>query len=119
MFSTYPNLYVDLAATDQYYNLVDRDNLRDLFIEYSERILFGTDIGAYDKSSITNNIERYSRSFQILETKELVKSGFFGSNPITGLDLPKEVLENIYYKNAMKLYPGLTERMQFLGYKNM
>jgi len=118
MFSSYSNFYVDLAATDQYYNLVDRDNLRDLFIEYSERILFGTDIGAYNISSITNNIKRYARSFQILETEDLVESGFFGSNSTTGLNLPKEVLENIYYKNALKIYPGLSERMRLLGYKN-
>lgn len=28
-----------------------------------------------------------------------------------GLDLPREVLEKIYYKNAVKLYPGLKEAM--------
>jgi hypothetical protein len=56
-------------------------------------------------------------SFQIFETEDLVDSGFFGSKPIKGLNLPKEVLEKIYYKNAMKLYPGLLERMRRLGYQ--
>lgn len=117
MLKTYSNFYVDLAATDQYYNLVNRENLRDLFIEYSDRILFGTDVGAYSNSAIPDYVTRYSSSFQILETDDLVKSTFFGSTPTAGLNLPKEVLEKIYYKNAMKLYPGLSERMRRLGYK--
>jgi predicted TIM-barrel fold metal-dependent hydrolase len=117
MFKTYPNFYVDLAATDQYYNLVNRENLRDLFIEYSDHILFGTDVATFDNSAIPNYITRYTCSFQILETEDLVESTFFGSKPTKGLNLPKEVLEKIYYKNAMKLYPGLLERMRRLGYK--
>ena len=117
MLKTYPNFYVDLAATDQYYNFVNRENLRDLFIEYSDRILFGTDVGGYENSAIPDYVIRYANSFQILETEDIVASGFFGSKPTTGLNLPKEVLEKIYYKNAMKLYPGLSERMRRLGYK--
>ena len=117
MLKTYPNFYVDLAATDQYYNLVSRENLRDLLIEFSDRILFGTDIGPYAVSAIPGNVTRYAHSFQILETEDVVEAGFFGSKPTTGLNLPKDVLEKIYYKNAMKLYPGLTERMRRLGYK--
>jgi len=119
LLKSYPNLYVDLAATDQYYHLVNRENLRDLFIEYSDRILFGTDIVGYNESAILNNINRYARSFQILETEDLVESGFFGSKPTRGLNLPEEALENIYYRNAMKLYPGLSERMISLGYGNL
>jgi predicted TIM-barrel fold metal-dependent hydrolase len=30
---------------------------------------------------------------------------------VKGLNLPKEVLEKIYYKNALNLYPGLKEIM--------
>lgn len=115
--NNYPAISAYLAATDQYYNLVNRENLRDLFIEYADRILFGTDVGGYNNSAIPNNVTRYANSFQILETEDIVGSGFFGSKPTTGLNLPKEVLEKIYYKNAMKLYPGLSERMRRLGYK--
>ncbi len=117
MLKTYPNFYVDLAATDQYYNLVNRENLRDLFIEYQDRILFGTDVGAYSMKEIPGYVTRYSNSFRILETEDIVDSGFFGSKPTKGLNLPREVLEKIYYKNAMKLYPGLSQRMHLLGYK--
>ncbi|MDD2299383.1 MAG: hypothetical protein PHU69_07050, partial [Fermentimonas sp.] len=65
---------------------------------------------------MSNNIARFNRTFRILETDEMVEGGFFGMNPVKGLSLPKEVLEKIYYKNAMKLYPGLSDKMTTLGY---
>ena len=116
LFKTYPNFYVDLAATDQYYNLVDYDNLRSLFMEFSDRILFGTDIGRLKENEISGVAERYARSFMILESNETVNGSYFGDEDIRGLGLPVEVLENIYYKNAMRVYPGLKERMKRLGY---
>lgn len=116
LFKTYPNFYVDLAATDQYYHLVNYENLRNLFLEYSDRILFGTDIGRLNDSDISGLAARYAKSFRILETSDTVPGGFFGDTEIKGLNLPREVLEKIYYKNAMKIYPGLKERMIVLGY---
>lgn len=113
MLKTYPNFYVDLAATEQYYYLVNRENLRDFMVEYSDRILFGTDMGAFGNSAITSSANRYARSFQILETDQVIE----GKNSIQGLNLPMDVLEKIYYKNALKLYPGLSDRMRSLGYK--
>lgn len=53
LLSTYPNFYVDLAATFQYYHLVNHDNLRDFMLEYSDRILYETDVSAIkDESEI-------------------------------------------------------------------
>lgn len=116
LFSTYPNFYVDLAATDQYYHLVSYDNLRDLFMEYSDRILFGTDSGRLKESGIENSAKRYNLSFEILETANDVPGSFFGDDTTKGLNLPREVLEKIYYKNALKVYPLLSERMKLMGY---
>jgi hypothetical protein len=117
LMSTYPNFYVDLSATYQYYNLVNYDNLRDFMITFADRILYGTDQGKINKSQISNNCDGYSRTFRILETDENVEGGAFSSKPCKGLNLPKEVLEKIYYKNALKIYPGLADRMKKLGYK--
>ncbi|MCK9500958.1 MULTISPECIES: amidohydrolase family protein [Lascolabacillus] len=116
MLSTYPNFYVDLAATFQYFHMVDHSNLRDFLIEYSDRILYGTDVSTIRDAQLSNNIARYNRTFRILETDEMVEGGFFGMNPVKGLNLPREVLEKIYYKNALKLYPGLKEKMTLLGF---
>ena len=111
MLSTYPNFYVDISATDQYMPLVNRDNLRNFYIEYQDRILFGTDGGTVNDDAIERIADSYARFFEILETDHTVNGGYFGRNPVKGLDLPKEVLEKIYYKNALKLYPGLKTAM--------
>lgn len=116
LLSTYPNFHVDLAATFQYFYLVDHENLRDFLISYSDRILYGTDISAIrNQSDIPEYIQRYNRTFRILETDDLVEGGFFGMNAVKGLNLPKEVLEKIYYKNALKIYPGLEARLNSLN----
>jgi predicted TIM-barrel fold metal-dependent hydrolase len=117
LLSTYPNFYVDLAATFQYFHLVNHENLRDFIMEYSDRILYGTDIGRIkDESEIPEYVDRYSRTFRMLETDEMVEGGFFSMNPAKGLNLPKDVLEKIYYKNALGIYPGLKNKMNSLGY---
>ena len=111
MFSTYPNLYADISATFQYMPLVKRENLRDFYIEYQDRLLYGSDWGRINDSGINWFTDQYAKTFAILETDQLIEGGFFGNKSMQGLDLPREVLEKIYYKNALKLYPGLKEAM--------
>ena len=109
MLSTYPNLYIDISATFQYMPLVNRENLRNFYIEYQDRILFGTDGGSISDNAIQNVADRYANTFEILETARTVNWG--ANRTIQGLELPKEVLEKLYYKNALKLYPGLKAAM--------
>ncbi|MDO6440011.1 amidohydrolase family protein [Cyclobacterium sp. 1_MG-2023] len=116
MLATFPNLNIDLAATFQYYHLVDRENLRSFMIEWADRIVFGTDIGNVKNEEISQRAEQYSRAFQILETGDMVNGGFFGGPETLGLELPREVLEKIYYKNAMRLYPRVKDGLAKLGY---
>jgi len=111
MLKTYPNLYFDVSATFQYMPLVNRENLRELYIEYQDRILYGTDGGRVVDNAVNSTTDRYAKSFAILETDEIVAGDFFGNKPIRGLNLPRKVLEKIYYMNALKLYPGLKEAM--------
>lgn len=119
LLATYPGLHIDLAATFQYYDLVNPDNLRAFMVEWADRILFATDIGGWQESHVTQErIQQYIRAFQILETAELVDGSFFNKKPIQGLGLPREVLEKIYYKNALKIYPELTRQWKSLGYKS-
>ena len=117
MMATFPNLHIDLAATFQYYHLVDHDNLRSFMIEWADRILFGTDVGTWNQESESSTrAGQYIRAFQILETENMVNGGFFGGPEIKGLNLPKDVLEKIYYKNALHLYPHVEESLIKLGY---
>jgi hypothetical protein len=105
MFTTYPNLYVDVSATlNSYMNLVNYDNLRSLYIEFQDRFLYGSDFGRFTEDGIQNTAKLFADNFALLET-DLMVGG------VKGLNLPKEVLEKIYYKNAVKLYPGLKETM--------
>ena len=117
ILTTCPNVYIDLAATFQYQNMVDYENLRSFMIEYADRILYGTDASRWKTDEETQHMaEAYIRSFRILETDQIVEGGFFGDGPTKGLDLPKDILEKIYYKNALRIYPGLEESMKALGY---
>ena len=113
MFSIYPNLYVDISATCNYMHLMNRDNIRDFYIEYQDRLIFGSDGGRVADDAIDSHADRYANFFAILETDQTVNGGFFGNTPTQGLDLPREVLEKIYYKNALKLYPGMKNAMGF------
>ncbi len=111
VLSTFPKVNIDLAATFQYYHLVTLDNLRNFMIDYSDRILFGTDISDWENESRNEHFaQRYAQCFQILESDDMVPGGFFGQTPTEGLDLPREALENIYYKNAMRIFPQVKQR---------
>ncbi len=86
-------------------------------IEYSDRILFGTDAGTWNtKEETQKRAAAYNRCFRILETDETIEGSYFGDKPIKGLNLPREILEKIYYKNAVRIYPKVGERMSELGY---
>jgi predicted TIM-barrel fold metal-dependent hydrolase len=115
MLSTYPNLYMDISATFHYMHLVNRDNLRDFYIEYQDRILYGTDGERVPDGIIHHIADQYAHTLAVLETDQTINGngGFFGNNPVNGLELPKEVLEKIYYKNALQLYPRLKEAMEY------
>jgi predicted TIM-barrel fold metal-dependent hydrolase len=112
LLSTYPNLYVDISAMFHHMHYPSRDNLRDFFIEYQDRILFGMDFGDILEHNIERDADNYTKFFAILETDQIINLGFNLNIPTKGIDLPREVLEKVYYKNALKLYQGLREAME-------
>jgi predicted TIM-barrel fold metal-dependent hydrolase len=75
---------------------------REFFIKYQNRILFGKDI--WEPSE-------YHTYFRVLETADEYfpyyrKRHAFWS--MYGMELPDEVLRKLYYKNALRLIPGLS-----------
>ncbi|HWQ53852.1 MAG TPA: amidohydrolase family protein [Bryobacteraceae bacterium] len=124
MLTTYPNLHVDLATAPEFMHPVGRENLRAFMIEYADRILFGTDMGtkwfAPDLGGAAENfksrVPNYQRYFDLLETDRVLPSGLKGEFKIKGLALPLDVLEKLYYKNAMRIYPHVRENLKKLGY---
>ena len=105
----FPNMVVDLAARIchlQYQSAKDKNKVRNFLIKYQDRILYGTDIGYSGKPDNGFYAEihatrlkdwNYFTSSQEMETKEV-------NTPFTGLHLPKEVVNKIFYLNATKWY---------------
>jgi len=100
----YPNMYVDISARN---NELGRQpyTARDFICKYQDRILFGTDGGCYHMAS-----DIYKYYYRLLETWDEYFDCNNSSNnhwKCYGLGLPDEVLQKIYYKNAIKLVPEL------------
>src|SRR6267378_788067 len=100
LFDTLPNMYVDIAAVlaelgRQPYSA------HDFLVKYQDRVLMGKDI--YD-------VSEYKWYFRALETRDEYFEYYRKRHAfwrIYGLELPDEVLKKIYYKNALKLLPGI------------
>ena len=95
----YPNLYVDIDAR---ISELGRQpyTARKFFIKYQDRITFGTDTPP--------NAKAYQVYYRFLETDDeyidpTEAHHLQGRWMIYGLYLPDEVLEKVYYKNALKV----------------
>ena len=124
ILSTYPNLHIDTATTPIFWHALKPDNLRDFMIEYADRILFGTDVGSkwfvpeLDAKfpAVPDKVPQYKRYFGLLDTDEELPSGIKDEHTFRGLSLPPDVLEKIYFRNAMRVYPQIGELLTTLGY---
>jgi predicted TIM-barrel fold metal-dependent hydrolase len=121
LLDKYSNYYVDMSSVVQELGR-EPYSARRFFIRYQDRILFDTD-GGYGLAAKGDGWtpERMYRSyFEFLETdneyieyplSDITKQGMWR---IYGLDLPDEVLEKIYVKNAEKLIPPHSEILKAL-----
>lgn len=95
-----PNMYVETGAIIA--ELGRQPRMANWFFEkYQDRILFGKD--AY-------NPEEYYTYFRVLETADEYfpyYKRYHAFWRMYGLDLPDEILKKVYYKNALKIVPGL------------
>jgi predicted TIM-barrel fold metal-dependent hydrolase len=75
----------------------------DFFVKYQDRILFGKD--AYEPSE-------YPYYWRVFETKDEYFDYYRDYHAfwkLYGMDLPDDVLKKIYYKNALRVLPGLPQ----------
>lgn len=105
----YPNLNVDLAAR---ISELGRQPVtaRKFIIKYADRVLFGTD-GPRAPERLTYHwrfLETADEYFPYAENA-FPPQGFWR---IYGIDLPDDVLEKVYWKNAARLIPGIRERYE-------
>lgn len=110
----YPNMHVDLTpGIEMYFNFAaDPQKARDFFLQYQDRIIYGTDIGARalltDREAGIETEESLARIEVVRGFLEndgpfnLTHRGFlFGGLEATfyGVHLPDTVLDKIYYGN--------------------
>lgn len=108
----FPNMAVDLAARIDDIQLLDRDEVRDFFIRYQDRILYGTDLGiseGQDPVAFARRAhERWLQDWTYLATDSLLEIRGI-DHPVRGLKLPPKVLRKIYWENAKRWYPGVVD----------
>ncbi len=95
-----PNVYAEIGAITSELGRQPRAAHR-FFVKYQDRILFGKD--RYD-------VEEYYVYFRLLETDDEYFDPirkYHGIWKLYGLALPDDVLKKLYYKNALRIFPGL------------
>jgi predicted TIM-barrel fold metal-dependent hydrolase len=105
----YPNLYVEFSSR---INELGRQpySARRFFERFQDRILLGTD-GPFPE-------QRLRIYWRFLETQDEYFHYSEKSPPpqgdwrIYGIGLPLEVLEKVYHRNACRIIPGLSKKLQ-------
>ena len=95
-----PNMYTEIGAVIAELGRQPRA-AKAFLTKYQDRVLFGKD---------SYNPEEYHTYFRVLETADEYfpyYKRYHAFWRMYGLDLPDDVLEKIYYKNALKIVPGL------------
>jgi len=95
-----PNVYVEIGAVIA--ELGRQPRMANWFFEkYQDRVLFGKD---------SYKPEEYPTYFRVLESADEYfpyYKKYHAFWKMYGLDLPDHILEKLYYKNALKVIPGL------------
>ncbi len=95
-----PNMYVEFGAVIAELGRQPR-HAKAFFTKYQDRILFGKD---------SYKPEEYPTYFRVLETAAEYfpyYKKYHAFWKMYGLDLDDEVLKKVYYKNALRIIPGL------------
>jgi predicted TIM-barrel fold metal-dependent hydrolase len=106
----FPNMAVDLAARIchlQYQSAKDPEKVRNFLIKYQERIIYGTDI-EYSAERLESSFYSEIHTTRLNDWNYFTGSEEMSSDnfeiPFTGLHLPKQVIDKIFYLNAVKWY---------------
>jgi predicted TIM-barrel fold metal-dependent hydrolase len=106
----FPQADVDMAARIgqlEYQAQTHPDKVRRFFMRYQDRILYGTDNGygpAEDPKEVAGIAADWRQDWLFLVTARELRSPDL-KRPFRGLHLPRSVVDKIYRKNAIALYP--------------
>ncbi|WP_238325394.1 amidohydrolase family protein [Lunatimonas lonarensis] len=106
----FPNMTVDLAARMGqvfYQTAKNREKVRTFFIQYQDRILYGTDLaddGERTREQLNQAMEEnWKRDWEFFVTANTMESSLIDT-PFQGLDLPREVVDKVFYQNAVRWF---------------
>lgn len=100
LLDLYPNMYTEIGAVIAELGRQPRV-AREFLIKYQDRVMFGKDSWVP---------EEYTTYFRVLETADdyfPYHKRYHAFWRMYGLDLPDDVLKKIYYKNALRVIPGI------------
>lgn len=100
LFDELPNVYTELGAVLAELGRQPKA-ARAFLIKYQDRVMFGKD---------TYKMEEYYTYFRVLETGDEYFDYYRKRHAhwkMYGLELPDSVLKKIYYKNALRVIPGI------------
>ncbi len=119
MLRKYPNLYIDTAARIPEMGRHDPEKMRAFFIEFQDRILYGSDLGVgpgntplflgsegTEPAGKEDEIRFFTASKRYFETADKQfdhPTPIQGNWKIDGIHLPRAVLEKVYSKNAIRV----------------
>lgn len=108
----FPGASVDLAARLSHLQLQasrDREKVRRFFIEFQDRILYGSDLSRTSEQSDAEFAEEahetWLADWRFLSGDAELRSDEF-EGPFRGLALPREVLAKVYGGNARRMFPA-------------
>ncbi|WP_430815402.1 amidohydrolase family protein [Carboxylicivirga sp. RSCT41] len=109
----YPNMNMDLAERVchlQHQAISDHQKVYDFMIKYQDRLIYGSDMVFTDNKSEEEQIRELERrwisQWQFF-TQTNTQNTWEVNGSFKGLGLPKEVINKIYFGNAIKTYPAL------------
>ena len=106
----FPNATVDLAARMsqvQYQSVRDREKVRNFFIRYQDRLMYGTDL-TFSPDAKAAEFKReahgvWTSDWRYLATGETQRIEMIHAD-VAGLALPRAVIDKIYYANAARVF---------------
>ena len=100
----YPNLYVETAARINDLAMQPSEKVRDFFLRYQNRVMWGTDFGegSTSRAGLNASFEQHWRYYASGDTVTLGSArGWHGT--VQGLSLPMTVLDKFAHRNAERV----------------
>ncbi len=113
-FERFPNYAVDMSARLRDLLCQEASKVRQFFLDYPNRILYGTDLPQQTPHSTLSDEQRQA-AYRLLKSESQAHFQYFEGSGALELDgwkgeclsLPQDVLQKFYVDNARAWYPGV------------